>query len=111
MEKILPDTKLRWMRYFTSLMLFLFLTGFYSTTFAQSVTITTDKDDYLPGEWVIITGTGWQGDDSVKLTLTHLDPLPDPIHTHDHGLSNPIVQVISIMNGLSGIRNLEHPYS
>jgi hypothetical protein len=38
---------------------------------------------------VIITGTGWQNDDSVRLTLTHLDPLPDPYHPHAPWFVNP----------------------
>ncbi|WP_299577863.1 MBG domain-containing protein, partial [uncultured Sunxiuqinia sp.] len=49
---------------------------------AQEVTIFTDKDDYWPGEWVIITGSGWVDDDSVLVTLTHIDP-NIPSHTHD----------------------------
>lgn len=46
-------------------------------------TVTTDKNDYFPGEYVIITGTGWQSDDSVRLNIAHLDPLPEPLHTHE----------------------------
>jgi hypothetical protein len=82
MKKHLLNSKQGWMRYITSVMLLLLITGFCSVIKAQTVTITTDKDDYWPGEWVIISGTGWQGNDSVRLTITHLDPLPDPIHTH-----------------------------
>ncbi len=51
--------------------------------------ITTDKDDYSPGEWVIITGAGWQNDDSVQLTITHLDPLPVPNHYHNPWFVKP----------------------
>jgi gliding motility-associated-like protein len=63
-------------------MLFLLATGLCAFVRAQPPTVTTDKDNYIPGEWVIITGTGWQSDDSVQLTLAHLEPLPDPYHTH-----------------------------
>ena len=53
-----------------------------NASFAQEVTITTDKDDYLPGEWVMITGTGWLPGETVQLTLIHIEPnIPD--HTHD----------------------------
>lgn len=48
----------------------------------QEVTVVTDKDDYMPGEWVIIDGTGWTADDSVMLTLIHIEP-NIPEHTHD----------------------------
>ncbi len=70
-------------------MLLLFFTVFCTLAQEQKATITTDKDDYWPGEWVIITGTGWQNDDSVRLTLTHLDPLPDPYHPHIPWFVNP----------------------
>ena len=49
---------------------------------AQEVTITTDKDDYSPGEWVIITGSGWEANEFVVLSITHTgDFIPD--HTHE----------------------------
>ncbi|MBA4411005.1 MAG: hypothetical protein C0397_16470, partial [Odoribacter sp.] len=64
-------------------MLFLLFMATSLTGMAQTVTVTTDKDDYYPGEWVIITGSGWQNDANVQLTLTHLDPLPDPLHAHE----------------------------
>ena len=35
-------------------------------------TVTTDKDDYYPGETVIITGTGWDAGETVELRLEHL---------------------------------------
>ncbi|MCM4154830.1 hypothetical protein DHD80_02310 [Gramella sp. AN32] len=41
--------------------------------FAQSVT--TDKDDYAPGEYVIITGSGWQAGETVSF---HFDETPKP---------------------------------
>ena len=42
---------------------------------AQTATIVTDKDDYLPGEYVIITGTGWTPGETVNL---HFDEDPKP---------------------------------
>jgi hypothetical protein len=81
MKTILRPSMIMRMRYITSLFLFLAITGFCTVVQAQTVTIFTDKDDYYPGEWVIITGSGWQDDDSVKLTLTHIEP---NIPNHDH---------------------------
>ena len=70
-------------------MLFLLFMAMSTIGRAQTVTVTTDQDDYYPGQWVIITGSGWQNDVDVQLTLTHLDPLPDPLHTHDSWLVQP----------------------
>jgi len=81
METILRPSMIMRMRYITSLILFLLIAGFGTVVQAQTVTVFTDKDDYYPGEWVIITGSGWQNDDSVKLTLTHIEP---NIPNHDH---------------------------
>jgi len=89
MERILRPSTLMRMRYITSMLLLLFFTGFCTIVRAQKATITTDKDDYWPGELVIITGTGWQNYDSVQLTMTHLDPLPDPYHAHAPWFVNP----------------------
>jgi len=38
--------------------------------------VKTDKDDYAPGTTVVITGSGWEPGETVKLTL-HMDPLRD----------------------------------
>lgn len=89
MERILLPSNLMRMRYISSMLIFLFFTGFCTKALAQKVTIATDKDDYWPDECVIITGTGWQNYDSVRLTLTHLDPLPDPYHSHAPWFINP----------------------
>jgi len=43
---------------------------------SSGATVSTDKDDYAPGETVVISGTGWQAGETVKLTL-HMDPLRD----------------------------------
>jgi gliding motility-associated-like protein len=74
------------------ILLVLFITGFYTFVLSQSASVTTDKDNYVPGEWVIISGNGWQSDDSVQLTLTHLDPLPDPYHLHFPWFVKPDVE-------------------
>ncbi|PTN04628.1 Ig-like protein group 2, partial [Mangrovibacterium marinum] len=63
-------------------MLIAFMAMFLPAGFAQEVSIFTDKDDYYPGEWVVITGSGWENDESVLINLTHIEPnIPD--HTHD----------------------------
>ncbi|RKD85043.1 MBG domain-containing protein [Mangrovibacterium diazotrophicum] len=75
--KILPR-KTAW----KLLMLIAYVAMLAPTGFAQEVTIFTDKDDYYPGEWVVITGSGWENDESVLINLTHIEPnIPD--HTHD----------------------------
>lgn len=38
---------------------------------ALAQTVTTDKDDYLPGDVVQITGDGWQAGEQVKLVIDH----------------------------------------
>ena len=62
--------------------LFLLLMAMSLVGTAQNVTISTDKDDYWPGEWVIMDGTGWISGDVVELTLTHIEP-DVPAHTHN----------------------------
>ncbi|TDE41672.1 hypothetical protein E0I26_16125, partial [Flavobacterium rhamnosiphilum] len=47
---------------------------FVSVVFGQA-TVTTDKDDYAPGEYVIITGTRWTPGETVTL---HFDETPKP---------------------------------
>ncbi len=39
------------------------------TSQANAATVTTDKDDYVPGETVIITGSGWQPWETVELYI------------------------------------------
>jgi hypothetical protein len=41
---------------------------------ASPAVVRTDKDDYVPGEKVVITGSGWQAGETVQLTI-HVDPL------------------------------------
>jgi hypothetical protein len=65
----------------TKLYLTLTLLLFTCLLQAQTVSISTDQDDYYPGEWVVITGTGWTPGDSVQLSITHVgDNIPN--HTH-----------------------------
>ena len=52
-------------------LLFLLLMAMSIDGRAQTVTVTTDKDDYSPGETVIITGTGWQPGETVNIVITH----------------------------------------
>src|SRR2546426_3158045 len=45
---------------------------------AQAASVTTDKTDYVPGETVVITGTGWAPGETVSMVLyetpaTHAD--------------------------------------
>jgi len=54
----------------------LFFVGFVS---AQ--TVSTDKDDYVPGEIAIITGSGWINDQFVDLHFEE-DPFVDHIHDY-----------------------------
>ncbi|HSF53918.1 MAG TPA: hypothetical protein VLA71_09215, partial [Algoriphagus sp.] len=46
-------------------------------------TVTTDKLDYAPGEYVIITGTGWEPGERVDF---HFEETPKPetcVNSHD----------------------------
>ncbi|MFC0262871.1 hypothetical protein, partial [Fontibacter flavus] len=48
-------------------------------------TITTDKDDYAPGETAIITGTGWLPGETVELDFEHIgDFIPDHEHVYKY---------------------------
>ncbi|MFE3849479.1 hypothetical protein ACFX5D_16085, partial [Flavobacterium sp. LB3P45] len=42
---------------------------FNTVAFAQLAAVETNKSDYAPGSYVIITGSNWQPDEMVKLTL------------------------------------------
>src|SRR3989304_10213246 len=60
-------------RYLQSFLGFLVLAYFvvFMTLISQAnaATVETDKPDYSPGETVMITGTGWQPGETVKLLL------------------------------------------
>jgi large repetitive protein len=45
----------------------------------DGLSITTDKDDYAPGDTVWFTGAGWPANDSLDIVLTD-DPLTHPPH-------------------------------
>ena len=85
METLLLCTKTKWMRYITSVLLFLLVTGFSSITQAQiEPTLTINKLDYSPGETVQIEGTRWQPGEIIILRVDHLtEPIPD------HGTPDP----------------------
>ncbi|WPR70277.1 MBG domain-containing protein [Flavobacterium sp. NG2] len=67
---------------------FLFIVFFIANLFVVNsvfgqATVTTDKDDYAPGEYVIITGTGWSPGETVSF---HFDETPKPatcVNSHD----------------------------
>src|SRR5947207_3091906 len=46
---------------------------------ASAATLTTDKADYVPGQHVIFTGTGWQPGETVTIEIyeTTVDPVFD----------------------------------
>ncbi|HEX4958950.1 MAG TPA: hypothetical protein VFV46_12280, partial [Lacibacter sp.] len=54
---------------------FLLLNIFTVAGALGQATVTTDLDDYYPGQYVIITGTGWQPGETVTL---HFDEEPKP---------------------------------
>src|SRR5690348_13486821 len=61
------------MRLFLRSLLFTFfaITLNSVTAFSQTATIKTDQLDYPPGSTVIITGTGWQPEETVTLQVLH----------------------------------------
>jgi hypothetical protein len=54
--------------------------AFATTTTEDGLSISTDKDDYQPGDVVHLTGYGWQADDVLDIVLTD-DPLTHDPHT------------------------------
>ena len=54
--------------------------GFATTTTEDGLSISTDKDDYQPGDTVHFTGSGWQPGDVLDIVLTD-DPLTHDPHT------------------------------
>ena len=82
MEKLLILSGLMKLRHIKFVLLLLLLPGSYILVTGQTVSVTTDKRNYAPGETVIITGRGWKHYDSVQIILTHVEPLPNPPHTH-----------------------------
>ncbi len=61
--------------------------------FGQSASVSTDKPDYVPGEIVVITGTGWMPGETVVLALheeptTHEDRTLTAVADADGGFTN-----------------------
>src|SRR4051812_7096788 len=54
--------------------------AFATTTTQDGLSISTDKDDYQPGDVVQFTGYGWQAGDVLDIVLTD-DPLTHDPHT------------------------------
>ncbi|APA00693.1 MBG domain-containing protein [Flavobacterium commune] len=76
MKTILPQS-----RFF--LFVFLIANLFFANVAFSQATVTTDKDDYQPGDTVIVTGSGWQPGETV---LLHFDETPQ-VCTSDHNRS------------------------
>src|SRR5438876_12364163 len=57
--------------------MFLFISLLAAT--GTAATLTTDKSDYSPGEYVTFTGTGWQANEVVNIEIyeTSVDPVFD----------------------------------
>ncbi|WP_373056715.1 YDG domain-containing protein [Zunongwangia sp. H14] len=53
-------------------------------TASSTATVTTDKDDYAPGEYVIITGTGWQPGERVDFTFEETPKPETCVNSHDN---------------------------
>jgi len=58
----------------------------YSAAGLPNPTVTSDKEDYAPGEIAIITGIGWTLDSTVDI---HLEE--EPSHDHHHGYHGTVV--------------------
>src|SRR4029453_13129443 len=55
--------------------------GFIAYATASSddgLSISTDKDDYQPGDTVLLTGAGWPGDDTLDIVLEDGPATHDP---------------------------------
>ncbi|HLO81780.1 MAG TPA: T9SS type A sorting domain-containing protein [Chitinophagaceae bacterium] len=50
-------------------LMFFLLSVSFNAAIAQ--TVTTDKNDYLPGDYVLITGTGWYPGSQVRMVIEH----------------------------------------
>ncbi|QJX48210.1 T9SS type A sorting domain-containing protein [Hymenobacter taeanensis] len=67
-------------------LLFLLLSFFVSVG-AMAQTVTSDKDDYAPGEIAHITGTGWTQDQMVHVEFKEEPDYPD-YHSYDIGVNS-----------------------
>jgi hypothetical protein len=70
----------------------LFLIGclFVFTGWAQTATVSTDKPDYHPGEYVLITGADWQPGERVNFTFKEIPKPESCINSHDiYAIADP----------------------
>ncbi|MEB2782864.1 hypothetical protein U3A58_20965 [Algoriphagus sp. C2-6-M1] len=67
-------------------LVFLLFLGNTFTVNAQSgtATVTTDKDDYAPGEYVIITGSGWEPGERVDFIFEETPKPETCVNSHDN---------------------------
>ncbi|HKX87044.1 MAG TPA: YDG domain-containing protein [Flavobacterium sp.] len=72
------DSNLLQTRRFKSI--FLFCIFLFSSLIYGQATVFTDRDDYVPGQYVIVTGSGWLAGETVQL---HFDETPQ-VCTSDH---------------------------
>ncbi|WP_439882832.1 YDG domain-containing protein [Pontibacter sp. MBLB2868] len=56
----------------------------FSAWGVKAQTVTTDKDDYSPGEYVIITGTGWEPGEQVDFTFEETPKPETCVNSHDN---------------------------
>ncbi|WP_026837735.1 HYR domain-containing protein [Gillisia sp. JM1] len=61
----------------------LFFIGFLLAFSGWAQTVTTDKLDYAPGEYVIITGTGWEPGELVDFTFEETPKPETCVNSHD----------------------------
>ena len=62
----------------------LFFIGFLLAFSGWAQTVTTDKDDYAPGEYVIITGSGWEPGERVDFTFVETPKPESCVNSHDN---------------------------
>jgi hypothetical protein len=55
-----------------------------STSNTSVATVATDKDDYAPGEYVIITGSGWEPGERVNFTFEETPKPETCVNSHDN---------------------------
>ena len=67
---------------FKKFILLIFI-GFFTFS-GWTQTVTTDKDDYAPGEYVIITGTDWEPGERVDFTFEETPKPETCVNSHDN---------------------------
>ena len=53
-------------------MLFLIILSQWAFIAINGQTVTTDKPDYVPGDWVTITGSGWEANEPLSIVITEI---------------------------------------